>query len=103
MRNDDYDYTLRDIIDMYDEKFIVDVLIDDGYYVDVMAENIREIIPEMDKEDQDLYNDLRDDKIIINAFRDLVGDSELVSLLADAGYAYDIVRLIERDYIDEDY
>lgn len=85
-------------LDMFSDEDIFWAVYRDDYTRDILAEEIRKIIPEMDKEDQVLFNDLNDNNILIKAHKDLFDVSVTVGLLVDNMYKSDVLEVVLRDH-----
>lgn len=93
----------REILNCYEDDYVVDMVIRDDYYKDDLARIIKKEIKHFDKEDQVVYNDINDPNILINAYRMDFGDSEIISLLVENGLSHDIACLIDDDYSAQTY
>lgn len=85
-------------LNMFSDDDIFWAVYRDEYTRNILADEIRKLIPEMDKEDQVLFNDLNDNRILVKAHKDLFDVSATVGLLVDTLYKNDILDVVLRDH-----
>jgi len=88
----------KDILNFFTDDEIYWSVYRDEFYRDILSDLIRSSIKDMDKEEQVLFNDINDNRILLEAHRDIFGTSETIALLLDNGYLTDLAQITAENY-----
>jgi hypothetical protein len=87
----------KEIIDLYDSEYVIDAVIRSDYYRGVLLDTIKTTISFMDNEDKEFFSKHDDGRMMLNLFRESEGSRIMLNLLLEAGYARDVVGVLEED------
>jgi hypothetical protein len=87
----------KEIIDLYDPEYVIDAVIRSDYYRGVLLDTVKSEVSFMDNEDKEFFTKYDDGKTMLKLFRESEGSRTMLNLLLEAGYARDVVGVLEED------